>query len=357
MPGLSEKNLKELQEIFRLTPVTIIGSGHSCSFGFPSMGDLGLYLQREIPQLELSLEEQELWNRIKSDISDNLEASLNKISQADASAEKIIVKIRQSVTKLFRSKSKDIERAILCEPFSLDKYPLLRLLQYLYNGAPQHTMAVDVITTNYDYLIEILCDLAKLPITTGFIGYRIKHFDSTYLTRPIYRMRLITAKGKYKAAYDPVRFIRILKPHGSINWYIDGGKPIENSLNHDIDEAAIVVPGPFKYRETTVCSLFDEIRAIMNDILKDARAVFTYGFGFNDDHLQRVIEDKLAKGMPLVILSKDWTAKIKDIISNYPHVYAFRECEKGTEYWCNGQRGRVDYPLWELNCFMKTVIE
>lgn len=357
MSDLPEKILKELQEIFRLSPVTIVGSGHSCGFGFPSMWELGVYLDKKIPTMDLTLEEKILWERIKSNIADNLEASLNKISPADPGAERLIVKVRQSVTELFRTKCESFEQVILGEPLLLEKYPLIRLLRYFYTGAPQHSMAIDVITTNYDFVIELLCDLVKLPVTTGFTGYRFKYFDPAYLTRPAYKRRLVTSKGRVHISYSPVRSIRILKPHGSVNWFIEGGTPVETSLSIRRDEAAIVVPGPFKYRDTTVSSLFDEIRTVMNSVLENARAVFTYGFGFNDDHLQRVIEDKLSKGMPLIILSKDWTLKIEEMISNHPHIYAFRKRGQGAEYWGNGHQGQVDYPLWELNHFMKTVIE
>ena len=53
---------------------------------------------------------------------------------------------------------------------------------------------------------------------------------------------------------------------------------------------AIVVPGPSKYQDALVNTLFDEMRTAMNAALADAQALLCIGFGFNDDHLQGVIK-------------------------------------------------------------------
>ena len=60
----------------------------------------------------------------------------------------------------------------------------------------------------------------------------------------------------------------------------------------------------------------------MNAALADAQALLCIGFGFNDDHLQGVIKRRLAAGMPAIIVTRDPTPNIEQLLGEHPHVIA-----------------------------------
>jgi hypothetical protein len=120
---------------------------------------------------------------------------------------------------------------------------------------------------------------------------------------------------------------------------------------------AIVVPGPSKYQDALVNTLFDEMRTAMNAALADAQALLCIGFGFNDDHLQGVIKRRLAAGMPAIIVTRDPTPNIEQMLGEHPHVIAvFKDSDGAVCRW-NGNVQQTLEPLWQLDDFLKKFVE
>jgi len=357
--SLSDEILEELQAVIRSIPTLIVGSGHSCAYGLPSMKDIGDYLLAELPRLLSESNSIRLWEKIRGSIAEDFEEGLNELSPSNKGVDELLQTIRRLITILFREKCSASERFVLSQGVlaNPEKVALLRLMKMVYGGCSPNTAGIDVITTNYDTLIELLSDAGGLPVQTGFKGHRFRGFSPDTLVNPVYSQRIVSEKGRFKRDFNVVRSVRILKPHGSVNWVIDRGRPAEMLAYGDSDECAVVVPGPFKYKDALVNSLFDEIRAIMNDVLKSATAVVAIGFGFNDDHLQNVLKDRLGSGMPMLILTKDWTKSINNMINGYKNIVAFQRAGEGAMCAWKGKRFRVNLPLWELDSFLKQVIE
>lgn len=80
-----------------------------------------------------------------------------------------------------------------------NKPALGRIIHKFYQANPQ---CVNVITTNYDRLIEYSCDQYLLPVNLFFEGEFIKRLRRTA-----------------KPACDSM--VNILKVHGSLDWYYD----------------------------------------------------------------------------------------------------------------------------------------
>jgi hypothetical protein len=167
------------------------------------------------------------------------------------------------------------------------------------------------------------------------------------------------ASNKQRASYEhrPCVNVRLMKPHGSITWQSCDGEPIE--VFGDVSDAprAIVIPGPSKYEDALINSLFDGMRGEMNTAVSRAAALLCVGFGFNDEHLQGVIRNRLEAGMPAAILTRDFTPNIVEVIKRHRHVLAIQRSGAGAEVHFDGGVITVSKPVWELDAFLKEYLE
>jgi hypothetical protein len=353
---LPNELFKDVQHIFRQTPALLIGSGFSCGYGLPDMNALGTHLEAEVgPQL-VSPEAKELWTKSLPAVHANLESGLNTIPQGASGREEIVSAIRDQTAKLILEATTKAEREILAQE-SADLAPV-RLLRMLFHGAPQNVEHVPVITTNYDTLIELFCDLAELALDTGFVGHRRRKPRPTPIFQTQYsRTWAAERRGGVQVDHRPFKTVRLHKPHGSISWLMTENGPVE-VLNGTVDAArAIVVPGPSKYQDALVNVLFDAMRTEMNTVLGNAPALLCLGFGFNDDHLQGVIRSRLDARMPMVLMTRGKTASIEMVLKTYPHVIGIFKHDVGAEVHWQGQTILVTTPIWQLDDFLKKFLE
>jgi len=353
---LPDDLFKDIQQIFRQTPALLIGSGFSCGYGLPGMGTLGAHLEAKVSPELVSVEAKDLWARSLSAIHENLEAGLNTIPHGVLGRDEVVRAIRDQTAKLILESTAKAEREILCE--TPDTLAPVRLLRMLFNGAPQNAEHVPVITTNYDTLIELFCDLADLALDTGFVGHRWRKPRPAPIFQTQYsRSWAAERRGGIQVDHRPCKTIRLHKPHGSISWHMTEHGPIE-VLNGAIDAVrAIVVPGPSKYQDALVNVLFDAMRTEMNMVLGNASSLFCLGFGFNDDHLQGVIRTRLDARMPMLLLTRGKTSNIEEVMTTYPHVIGIFKHDDGAEVYWRGQSVFVNSPLWQLDDFLKKFLE
>jgi hypothetical protein len=347
----------QIQEIFRTTPVLLVGSGFSCGYALPHMGELGAHLTATVGPRLRSREAKTLWAASLAAVSANLETGLNTIANGAQGRDEIIEVLREETAKLIIEKALIAEAAILAHPDPTSHAPV-RLLRLLFFGAPQSADAISVITTNYDTLLELFCDIAKLPLDTGFSGFRrrMPRSNPLFLTR-YSRTRSIDTKKGAVLEHRPCLTVRLHKPHGSITWVATKDGPIEVINDYSSLTKAIVVPGPSKYQDALVNTLFDTMRTEMNGVFSRANALICVGFGFNDDHLQGVIKARLDAHMPMLIITRGLTDNIRKIIRDYPHVIVFCSHITGCECYHDRQTLISPLPLWQLDDFLKTFIE
>lgn len=354
--GLPEELYTDIQAMFRATPMLLVGSGFSCGFGLPNMGALGQHLAEAVGPRLASAEATSVWGAALEAIRDNLEAGLNTIASGAQGRDEIITILREETAKFITEKNLAAEAEIINHPAPSTHAPA-RLLRRLFEGAPQNADSISVITTNYDTLIELFCDVADLPLDTGFSGFRRRRprVNPLFLTQ--YNRIWAADKKGTQADHRPCKTVRLYKPHGSISWHATKDGPLEVVNDVSMAPKAIIVPGPTKYQDALVNILFDAMRTEMNAALNRADALVCIGFGFNDDHLQGVIKARLDSHMPMLILTRDLTVSIKDLLSCYPHVVAFYKSGEGCECHYNGNVLSSAKQLWQLDDFMKTFLE
>ena len=141
-----DKAFKIIQKFLEDPPVIIWGSGATIPYGLPSMNDLKQALQsQDIVSLEKS---------------DNLETELGKIQDIEK-INKIKTFIRSEVFK------KDIE----CLKQSIKDINYFsavnKLIEVFYEAHPQK---MDIITSNYDRVLEYAISRLGYNYTDGFTG-------------------------------------------------------------------------------------------------------------------------------------------------------------------------------------------
>jgi hypothetical protein len=159
-----------------------------------------------------------------------------------------------------------------------------------------------VFTTNYDRLIEHGCDLAGLRIIDRFVGALTPIFRASRVEVDIhYNPPGIRGEPRYMEGV-----IRLTKLHGSIDWFYDAAErcirrkviPFGAAADHtDIPkkpvETVMIYPNPAKDVETTQYPYAELFRDFASSTCRPNAVAVTYGYGFGDDHVNRVLLDML----------------------------------------------------------------
>ncbi len=162
-----------------------------------------------------------------------------------------------------------------------------------------------IFTTNYDRLIEAGADAAGLHLLDRFVGALAPVFRSLRLDLDIhYNPPGIRGEPRYLEGVA-----RFTKLHGSVDW-VDasgairkiglpfGAKDVASFLNapglsgEDI-KRLMIYPNAAKDKETAGYPYVDLFRDLAASCCRPNHTLFTYGYSFGDDHINRVIEDML----------------------------------------------------------------
>jgi hypothetical protein len=208
----------------------------------------------------------------------------------------------------------DTERGIRDSlPSDSEAHSLLAsfLLSFASRAASRERL--NIFTTNYDRLIEYGCDIAGLRIVDRFVGTLTPIFRSSRLEVDLhYSPPGIRGEPRYLEGV-----LRLTKLHGSIDWRwehhslrrygIPFGSPKDHTdIGDDLIRATMIYPNPAKDVETLNYPYAELFRDFSAGICRPNSAVITYGYGFGDDHINRVLGDMLSiPSSHLVIISFD----------------------------------------------------
>lgn len=175
-----------------------------------------------------------------------------------------------------------------------------------------------IFTTNYDRLIEYGCDLLGLRVIDRFVGTLAPVFQASRLGIDLhYNPPGIRGEPRYLEGV-----VRLTKLHGSVDWRYRRGPtgemevqrcalPFGAADNHpEIPEKAsdtvLIYPNPAKDVETLEYPYAELFRDFAAAVCRPNAVVVTYGYGFGDDHINRILADMLSiPSTHLVIISWD----------------------------------------------------
>ena len=329
------------QKYIASRPVVVLGSGSSIPYGLPSMACLAEGVLRKV-----DVRDDPSWNTFKENlqITIDLEETLQKFTLSEALLGRVVTETWNITAKKDIGVYQDLIE-------NKTRLVLTRLFQHLLRTAnPQFT----VITTNYDRLAEYAANMAKAEVLTGFTSGWIQRFVPDNSTNVWKRL-----------GQDFEGRIYILKVHGSLDWFEQKGREaIAIPLAREIPESfrpLMVTPGISKYQEVHK----DPFRTIMSQsdaVLKKASCFLCIGFGFNDEHLQPILLDRVRNNdIPIVIVTKKLTpaAQTAFLKTPPPKYIIFEEDEKGTTVYsqdCPNGEVVPDYELWNLSSFVNMLL-
>lgn len=175
---------------------------------------------------------------------------------------------------------------------------------------------LNIFTTNYDRLIEVGSEFAGVHLMDRFVGTMMPIFRSSRLNLDIhYNPPGIRGEPRYLEGVA-----RLTKLHGSVDWVQNdkeirriglpfGADDIKPYLNapglNGLDAMKLMIyPNSTKDRETAEYPYVELFRDFAAAICRPNSTLVTYGYGFGDEHINRVINDMLTiPSTHLVVIS------------------------------------------------------
>jgi hypothetical protein len=323
--------------------ILVIGSGLSSAEGIPGMPALAAFLS--VRAGDLAGDDADQWLKIRTalDAGEGLEAALLK----HAPTAKLEEWILNRTCELLVPK----ERAVMAEVISGAR--TLRLTSLL-SKVQKPKPGLPILTPNYDRLIELACEMAGYHVDTTAVGLYAGAFD--HERSCMGSCRGITNVGR-NAILDHYPRAIVLKPHGSLDWYRTNGTPRRCCLDLE-GERLIITPGLNKYR-AGYDAPFDKQRDLANDYVKRAARLLIVGYGFNDDHLQTHLEQRVNDGTPTLILTRTASAKAKLLARTAPSCVCVSKASAwdGIAVLTNGaQFERQGHNLWDIEVLSKELL-
>lgn len=329
-------------------PKFIIGTGLSIVMGVPGMGKLADELDKNFSS-DKNVEYKKYWGECQSMVRNHgLEAALLTISNTK---DDFVEKIREITGKFILESDYAVRENILKNSSGFEK-----LLNYLHKTVSVNKKIIDIMTPNYDLIIETIADKLNLTTTLGFKGNLFQKFDSELLRDP------------YKYYKKSTAILRIFKPHGSINWINRAGITYQTNdycyLDKNSNCIEIIAPGSMKFQYGMTHNLLREHREIFNSVITDnesSHAIFIYGYGFNDKQFDTVFEntskDVIVLTMDIkeevinrAVCNKNWTLFYKNVIGRTHNTTNLSfMVYKGKQY-------KIDKNLWDLEEFVELFI-
>jgi hypothetical protein len=311
-----EKVFSAAQAFLKSPPVIIWGSGATVPLGNPSMTALNVELKEKIDGF--------------NGTDENLEIELGKPEY-----EKQMPEIREVIwDSVNRADEKVLSRLIDGDASSLDG--IKSMVEKFREAHPQ---VVNIITTNYDCVLEHVMAFHGIPFTDGFEGKELSLFNS----------RL----------FQDANITNLVKVHGSLNWFQAGRRIRYLKHQRNSSEPIIICPGKNKYQEAYKTP-YRELIQKADDCINNASSFLVVGFGFNDEHLTPKIKEKVDNGTPLVLITKEVSPGCKAELRDAQKYALLQEGDAGmtTVALKNGKAERVedftiDGNYWQLDRFME----
>jgi hypothetical protein len=177
-----------------------------------------------------------------------------------------------------------------------------------------------VFTSNYDRLVERGCDLAGLRIIDRFVGALNPVFRSSRVEVDVH-YNPPGIRGEPRFMEGVVRFTKL---HGSLDWHfnkdarqirregIPFGAPNDHTdMPKEPIDTVMIYPNPAKDIETTQYPYAELFRDFAAAVCRPNAVVVTYGYGFGDDHINRVLLDMLTIPSTHVVIISYEASRVK----------------------------------------------
>lgn len=242
-----------------------------------------------------------------------------RILKKDAEADALDTELNTIITNFAKS-ILESEKAIATATEEKREKAYAVLVNFLLSFASRtgNRERLNIFTTNYDRLIEVGAELAGVHLMDRFVGTMMPIFRSSRLNLDIhYNPPGIRGEPRYLEGVA-----RLTKLHGSVDWVQNNNEIRRIGLPFGADDVVpylnapglkganalrlMIYPNSAKDRETAEYPYVELFRDFAAAICRPNSTLVTYGYGFGDEHINRVIHDMLTiPSTHLVVISFD----------------------------------------------------
>lgn len=242
-----------------------------------------------------------------------------KILKKQSDAQKLETELNSIITEFAKSiLSSEKAIAIASEEKRDEAFSILVNFLLSFASRTGNRERLNIFTTNYDRLIEVGSELSGIHLMDRFVGTMMPIFRSSRLNLDLhYNPPGIRGEPRYLEGVA-----RLTKLHGSVDWIQSGSMIRRIGLPFGADEITpylqapglygsdalrlMIYPNSAKDRETAEYPYVELFRDFAASICRPNSTLVTYGYGFGDEHINRVILDMLTiPSTHLVIISFD----------------------------------------------------
>ncbi|KAB1641610.1 SIR2 family protein [Gulosibacter chungangensis] len=185
------------------------------------------------------------------------------------------------------------------------------LTQFLgpFVARPAQRDRLNLFTTNYDRLLEYAADVLGLHLIDRFEGRLHPKFSASRINLDLHYSPP-GIRGEPRLVDGVARFAKL---HGSIDWSFARGEIWRDSIPFGGPRTAsktaanaVIYPNPAKDVETLSYPYAELFRDFAAAVCRPNTTLVTFGYGFGDGHINRVIADMLrVPSTHLVVVSRD----------------------------------------------------
>lgn len=307
---------KIVQVFLKNPPLVVWGSGATISFGIPSMWNLNKKLKEVIDDFDSG--------------NNNLEVELGKEKYKDKMPE---------IKQVIWQEVNNADKAVLDKITSNNTADFDGIKLLIEKFLEAHPQVLNIVTTNYDRVLEYTMSYNGVHFTDGFNGKVLSLFDEN----------LFKSKNT----------VNLIKVHGSLNWFnVDDEIRYVNSCFDGLIPQ-IIAPGKSKYQEA-YNSPYRELIQKADNTIKEASSFLVVGFGFNDEHLTPKIKSQVKKGVPIVLITKQVTESTLEELKDAEKYIFIEEASNEktrvtykTSKFDQVQIEELEGKFWQLNHFIE----
>lgn len=295
----------------------LVGSGLTSAVtsisGVTAQGMQRLNFSTNGDEIEKIADEQAIqMGRGKANIEDDLRVAVELykglIIQSSAAAKTLKDEIDAQL-KSFIENILTTERAFLENEADGLTYLKSFLISFASRTATRDRL--QVFTTNYDRFIEYACDMSGILIMDRFTGKICPIFRTNKLELD-YHYNPPGIRGEPRYVEGVIKYTKL---HGSLDWLFKGTDIAKSSLPFgasedypDIPEKpfehVVIYPNSSKGIETAFYPYSELFKDYSTAVCRPNSVVVSYGYGFGDSHVNRVLGDMLTiPSTHLVIIS------------------------------------------------------
>ncbi|OZD53579.1 hypothetical protein CH268_27195 [Rhodococcus sp. 06-1460-1B] len=311
------------------------------------MGELASHLQAEVPRhiRKLDVDAASEWRRVSSalDGGKGLEDALGTGGLPEALVDAVTAITAQFVQEAEGNAVESILNSADVSPFGRMFLHILKACEI-----------VDVVTTNYDRLIEVHAAKAGVRVDSMFYGHTVGRLDEELSRGELIKKADFTGRNiRNTLRMHP--HIRLSKPHGSLDWFSTNSEYFRSDLKIP-GSRLIVAPGGNKYRIGYEVP-FDQQRNRANSAIQKASSLFFIGYGFNDDHLQTHLK-RVYPQVPSVILSRTLTSSSRDYLKLNPQAVGIEAASDGKHSLISRGAETIEFEhaIWKLEDLNERVL-